>query len=214
MSCDVCEVTEGLENEHCSFSKNLNIFLNGETSLIHFTGDFQRLKMTPWDSNLLLNITQLKLVKLEFDIKFDYVVYYPIKWSSKGLWQWCLICNINLLNWVHCLKHGCARVTHCVTARWRNFSHYCRPLRHYDVWFTCSDNREALQPRRQQTVYTNKRLEFATEGGGRLRFVTAVDGGLKRFPSVAWFAHPWSKVLFTQSFVSWIYSRLQVRVCR
>ena len=30
------------------------------------------------------------------------------------------------------------------TARWRNFSHYCRPLRHYDVWFTCSHNREVL----------------------------------------------------------------------
>ena len=24
--------------------------------------------------------------------------------SAKGLWQWCLICNINLLDWVHCLK--------------------------------------------------------------------------------------------------------------
>ena len=91
------------------------------------------------------------------------------------------------------LDHGCARVSHCVTARWRNFSHYCRPLRHYDVWFTCSDNREALQTRRQQTVYTNKRLEFATEQVGRLRNVTAVDGGLKRFPSVTWFAHQCSR---------------------
>ena len=42
------------------------------------------------------------------------------------------------------LVHGCARVAHCVTARWRNFSHYSRPLRQYDVWFTCYDNREAL----------------------------------------------------------------------
>ena len=41
------------------------------------------------------------------------------------------------------LTHGCARVAHCFTARWRNLSHYCRPLRQYDVWFTCSDNREA-----------------------------------------------------------------------
>ena len=88
------------------------------------------------------------------------------------------------------LRQGCARVAHCVTARWRNFSHSCLPLRHYDVWFTCSDNREALKPCRQQTVYTNKRLEFATEQVGRLRYVTAVDGGLMRFPSVAWFAHP------------------------
>ena len=42
------------------------------------------------------------------------------------------------------LAHGCARVAHCVTARWRNCSHYCRPLHQYDVRFTCSDNREAL----------------------------------------------------------------------
>ena len=41
------------------------------------------------------------------------------------------------------------------------------------------------QPRLQQTVYTNKRLEFATEQVGRLRYVTAVDGELKRYPSVA-----------------------------
>ena len=31
------------------------------------------------------------------------------------------------------VEHGCARVAHCVTARWRNFSQYCRPLRHYAV---------------------------------------------------------------------------------
>ena len=27
------------------------------------------------------------------------------------------------------LEHGRARVAHCVTDRWRNVSHYCRPLR-------------------------------------------------------------------------------------
>ena len=42
------------------------------------------------------------------------------------------------------LGHGYARVAHCVTARRRNFSHYYRPLRQYDVRFTCSDIREAL----------------------------------------------------------------------
>ena len=47
------------------------------------------------------------------------------------------------------------------------------------------------QPRRQHTMYTNKRLEFTSEQVGRLRYVTPVDGELKRFPSVAWFAHPW-----------------------
>ena len=42
------------------------------------------------------------------------------------------------------LDHGCARVAHCVTDRWRNFSHYCRPLCQYDVSFTRSGHREAL----------------------------------------------------------------------
>ena len=75
-----------------------------------------------------------------------------------GRWVSCdhiLLIKLRYKRFVHVLAHGCARVAHCVTARWRKFSHYCRPLRHYDVWFACSDNREALQPRRQQTVYTN-----------------------------------------------------------
>ena len=88
------------------------------------------------------------------------------------------------------IGHGCARLPHCVTARWRNFSHYCRPLRHYDVWLRVLITEKHWQPRRQHTVYRNKSLEFATEQVGRVRYVTAVDGGLKRFPSAAWFAHP------------------------
>ena len=83
-------------------------------------------------------------------------------------------------------------MAHCVTARWRNFSHYCRPLRNYDVWLRILIIEKHRQPRRQHTVYKNKRLEFATEQVGKLRYVTAVNGRLKRFPSVAWFAHPWS----------------------
>ena len=82
-------------------------------------------------------------------------------------------------------------MAHCVTARWRNFSHYCRPLRQYDVWLRVLIIEKHWRPRRQHTVYRNKRLEFATEQVGKPRYVTAVDGGLKRFPWVAWFAHPW-----------------------
>ena len=42
------------------------------------------------------------------------------------------------------LTHGCAKVAHCVPARWRNFSHYCRPLRQYDVfWAQRSTDRRA-----------------------------------------------------------------------
>ena len=96
-----------------------------------------------------------------------------------------------LLNFA--LEHGCARVAHCVTARWRNFSHYCRPLRHYDVWLRVLITEKHWQPRRQHTVYRNKRLEFAAEQEGKFCYVTAVDGGLKRFPWVAWFAHLWPK---------------------
>ena len=80
-------------------------------------------------------------------------------------------------------------MAHCVTARWRNFSHYCRPLSHYDVWLRVLITEKHWQPRRQHTVYRNERLEFATEQVGKLRYVTAVDGGLKRIPWVAWFAH-------------------------
>ena len=96
---------------------------------------------------------------------------------------------------VYSLMHGCARVAHCVPARWRNFSHYCRPLRHYDVWLRVLITEKHWQPGRQHTVHRNKRLEFATEQVGKLRYVTAVDGGLKRFPWVAWFAHPWPNVI-------------------
>ena len=87
------------------------------------------------------------------------------------------------------LDHGCARVTHCVTVRRRNFSHYCRPLRQYDVSLTCTEHREALTARGQHTAYTNKRLQCKDEvhisplnkQGG---FVTSQQqmGGLKRFP--------------------------------
>ena len=98
------------------------------------------------------------------------------------------------------LEHGCARVTHCVTARWRNFSHCCRPLRQYDIWITCSEYREALTARRQHTVNTNKRLQCKYEvhssplnkyGG----FVTSHQwmGDWSVSPSVAWFAHPCSR---------------------
>ena len=99
-------------------------------------------------------------------------------------------------DWSIGLGHGCAKVAHCVTARWRNFSHYCRPVCHYDVWLCVLITAKHRQARWQHTVYRNKRLEFATEQVGKLRYVTAVDGGLKRFPWVAWFAHPWFRLYF------------------
>ena len=42
------------------------------------------------------------------------------------------------------LSHGCAKVAHCVPVQWRNFSHYCRPIRQYDVfWAQRSTDRRA-----------------------------------------------------------------------
>ena len=52
------------------------------------------------------------------------------------------------------IEHGCARVAHCVTARWRNYSHYCHSLRHYDVWLRVLITEKHWQPRRQHTVHS------------------------------------------------------------
>ena len=51
------------------------------------------------------------------------------------------------------LTHGCPRVAHCVTGRWRNVSHYCRPLRLiYVFWAQRSTARLADSTRCTQTV--------------------------------------------------------------
>ena len=83
----------------------------------------------------------------------------------------------------HRIGHGCARVAHCAIARWRNYSHYCCPLRQYDVWVTYSEHREALAG--APTAHNVHKQEFTVQGGeqvGRLRCVTAVDGGIEAFP--------------------------------
>ena len=112
------------------------------------------------------------------------------------------------------LVRGCARVAHYVTAGWRNFSRYRRPLRQYDVWFSCSGHREALTTAPTADVVHKQgfRVEgwstyFSTEQVGRLRYVTAVDGRLKRFPSVAWFAHPWASAFIMWRHYSITYSQ-------
>ena len=51
------------------------------------------------------------------------------------------------------LVHGCARVAHCATARWRNYSHYYCPLRlsyvFWAQWSTglCADSTRCTQTR-------------------------------------------------------------------
>ena len=61
------------------------------------------------------------------------------------------------------LGQGRARVAHYVTGRLRNFSHYFRPLRQYDVSFTCSENREALPG--APTAHGVHEQEFTVQGG-------------------------------------------------
>ena len=49
------------------------------------------------------------------------------------------------------LRHGRARLAHCVTSRWRNVSHYCRPLRLIYVFYAqrstarCADSTQCTQ---------------------------------------------------------------------
>ena len=66
-------------------------------------------------------------------IKYNFKILYKIigKWAS-------LVCASQLLSFlehtVKALYHGCARVAHCVTARWRNFSHYVTMMSDYVFW--------------------------------------------------------------------------------
>ena len=76
------------------------------------------------------------------------------------------------------LTHGCAREAHCVTARWRNFSHYCRPLRQYDVWFTCSQHREALTAAPTSTRCTQARV-YRERGKYIVRHWTSREASLR-----------------------------------
>ena len=98
------------------------------------------------------------------------------KWEKprENLPRPCFVHHKTHMEWPRCkletptiegesLTHGCAWEADCVTARWRNFSHYCRPLRQYDVWFTCFEHRETLPVRRQHTVYSNKSLQCKGE---------------------------------------------------
>ena len=93
------------------------------------------------------------------------------------------------------LEHGRARVAHCVTGRWRNVSHYCRPLRLiYVFWAQRSTVRCADSTRCIQTRVYNTRGKYTvrhwTSREASLRHSSGW-GDLKRFPSVSWFAQPW-----------------------
>ena len=93
------------------------------------------------------------------------------------------------------LEHGRARVAHCVTGRWRNVSHYCRPLRLIYVFWA---QRSTCSVHRQHTVYANSVREkyivrhwSSREASFRHK---SEWGNWKRFPAISWFAHPWSRV--------------------
>ena len=92
----------------------------------------------------------------------------------------------------HYVVHGRARVAHCVTGRWRNVSHYCRPLRLIYVFWA--------QRRTARCAYSTRLYANSARGKHIVRHWSSREaslrhssgwGNLKRFPSVSWFAHPW-----------------------
>ena len=102
------------------------------------------------------------------------------------------------------LGHGFARVAHCVTARLRNFSHYCRPLRQYDVWFTCSGNREALTaaPTAHSVQKHAFRVHHWTSGEASLRHSSG--WGTEAFPLSSVICAPVVLgLVYTSSKTSW-----------
>ena len=116
--------------------------------------------------------------------------YYGTLWRRKvggrGIYSDIIIVSKETALGVAVLDHGCARVAHRVTAPWCNCPHYCRPLRQYDVWFTCSEHTEALTG--APTADGVHKQEFTLRGGSTWM------GEWKRFPSVSWFAHPCSRL--------------------
>ena len=68
---------------------------------------------------------------------------------------------VRLLALQYHLVHGCARVAHCATARWRNFSHYCCNLRlSYVFWAQRSTGLYADSTRCTQTRVHSARGKY------------------------------------------------------
>ena len=114
---------------------------------------------------------------------------------------WVMRCAYESSFYIACriiqLDHGFARVAHCATPGWRNFSHYCCPLRQFDVfWAQRSTDRCADRTRCTQTrVYIARGkciVRHCTSREDTLRHSSGW-GDLKRFPTVSWFAHPWTR---------------------
>ena len=59
-------------------------------------------------------------------------------------------------DWSVGLGHGCARVAHCVNARWRNFSHCCSHYVSMTSDLRVLSTEKHWPVRRQHTMYTNK----------------------------------------------------------
>ena len=119
-------------------------------------------------------------------VQFNVVVYKKFAAGKKT--RIYLYTNLRNIPNVRRIDHGCARMAHCVTPRWRNFSHYCCPLGQYDVWFTCSDHREAPTDAPISTLCTQTKVHSARGkyivrhwASREFRYVTAVDGGLEAF---------------------------------
>ena len=74
------------------------IYVNTKFHSNLFTGA----EIVRWTISLQTQYPFLRLVFLRTNLLLGK------RMKLKGLWQWCLICNINLLDRIHCLKHGCA----------------------------------------------------------------------------------------------------------
>ena len=92
------------------------------------------------------------------------------------------------------LYHGCARVAHCATARWRNISHYCCPPTQYDVWVLCSQHREALAG--APPAHNVHKQEFTVQRGKYLvRQWTSREASLRHSSGWGTEAFPLSSVI-------------------
>ena len=120
----------------------------------------------------------------------QFVLFYSLNFLKSVHVQKSIFCHSTLPTTTsnratYRLDHGCARVAHCATARWRNFSQYCCPLRQNDVWVMCSEHREALAcaPTAQTRVHSARGKYIVRQWTSReASFRHSSGWGLKRFP--------------------------------
>ena len=143
-----------------------------------------------------------------------------------------LVCTFHLYFIDHhiwnTLYHGRAKVAHCVTGRWRNFSHYCRPICQYDVvfWAQRSTARCAVSTRCTQTrVYsargkyivrhwTSREASLCHSSGWGTWSVSPQYRDLRTRALYRLLSGSWSKILFTLIKLHRSFVERLCRLCR